>query len=392
MAVLVILVILAAWYLFLGGKIKNADNTIVYGEENTNSLVVYFSREGVIPEGADAVTSASPSSNRYEAASDTEAAAGMIQQLTGADMFQIHTERYYRSAFWGTAATAWIEEALNLRPGLAAMPESLDKYDVIYVGYPIWWFNAPMAVGTFLESYDLNGKTVVPFCTSTDNGIDVSMDYIRGAAEGAAVLEGYRVHNADVDDVAAWLQRIGMLEQTGGQQTVGAGSTEAETVSDPETESASEADGLPYVTEGEEVYRDFLVDNVLHSADAGDIHYNVYLPESYDGSRPYALYLTLPGYEGLYFQGVAANIRSEEFGFEAQKYNDEMIIVAPQLGDWGETSAIQTIALAEYFLEHYNIDPAKVYGNGYSGGGETMSIVMGMRPDLFTAYLHVSSQ
>ncbi len=118
----------------------------------------------------------------------------------------------------------------------------------------------------------------------------------------------------------------------------------------------------------------------------------MYLPESYDGSRPYALYFTLPGYEGLYFQGVAANIRSEEFGFEAQKYNDEMIVVAPQLSDWGETSAIQTIALAEYFLEHYNIDPAKVYGNGYSGGGETMSIVMGMRPDLFTAYLHVSSQ
>lgn len=407
LAVLVVLVLLGAWYLFLGGKIKNADNEIVYGEEDTNSLVVYFSREGVIPEGADAVTSASPSSNRYEAASDTEAAAGMIQQLTGADMFQIHTERYYRSAFWGTAATAWIEEALNLRPGLAAMPESLDKYDVIYVGYPIWWFNAPMAVGTFLESYDLNGKTVVPFCTSTDNGIDVSMDYIRGAAEGAAVLEGYRVHNADVDDVAAWLQRIGMLEQPGGAQAAGTGSAEPGTGSDPETEpvpesptepesdrtnTGSEADGIPYVTEGEEVYRGFLVDNVLHSADAGDIHYNVYLPESYDGSRPYALYFTLPGYEGLYFQGVAANIRSEEFGFEAQKYNDEMIIVAPQLGDWGETSAIQTIALAEYFLEHYNIDPTKVYGNGYSGGGETMSIVMGMRPDLFTAYLHVSSQ
>lgn len=146
------------------------------------------------------------------------------------------------------------------------------------------------------------------------------------------------------------------------------------------------------VTEGTETYRDFVIDNVYHSADAGDIHYNVYIPESYDGSRPYALYFTLPGYEGLYFQGVAANIKSEEFGFEAQKYNDEMIIVAPQLNDWGETSAAQTIALVEYFLQQYNIDASKVYGNGYSGGGETMSIVMGKRPDLFSAYLHVSSQ
>lgn len=145
-------------------------------------------------------------------------------------------------------------------------------------------------------------------------------------------------------------------------------------------------------TEGTEVYRGFVVDNVLHSANEGDIHYNVYIPESYDGSTPYALYFTLPGYEGLYFQGAAANIRSEEFGFEAQKYNDKMIIVAPQLNDWGETSADQTIALVEYFLQQYNIDTSKVYGNGYSGGGETMSIVMGKRPDLFTAYLHASSQ
>ena len=58
----------------------------------------------------------------------------------------------------------------------------------------------------------------------------------------------------------------------------------------------------------------------------------------------------------------------------------------------GETSARQTIALAEYILESYNIDRNRVYANGYSGGGETMSQVMGMRPDLFTAYLHCSSQ
>ena len=116
------------------------------------------------------------------------------------------------------------------------------------------------------------------------------------------------------------------------------------------------------------------IDNVLQSEKEGDIHYNVYIPESYDGTKAYALYFTLPGYEGLYFQGVAANIRSEDFGFEAQKYNSEMIIVAPQLNDWGETSADQTIALVEYFLEHYNIDQEKVYASGYSGGGETMSI------------------
>ena len=61
------------------------------------------------------------------------------------------------------------------------------------------------------------------------------------------------------------------------------------------------------VTEGTETYRGFILDNVLHSPHDGDIHYNAYIPESYDGSKPYALFFTLPGYEGLYFQGVGVN-------------------------------------------------------------------------------------
>lgn len=146
------------------------------------------------------------------------------------------------------------------------------------------------------------------------------------------------------------------------------------------------------VTEGSQEYRGFILDNVLHSESAGDIHYNLYVPESYEGDTPYALFFTLPGYEGLYFQGVGENLYNENFGFEAQNYNSEMIVVAPQLSDWGETSADQTIALVEYFLENYNIDPEKVYAQGYSGGGETMSLVMGKRPELFTAYLQCSSQ
>lgn len=168
-----------------------------------------------------------------------------------------------------------------------------------------------------------------------------------------------------------------------------------------EEESASEETGEDsrqedsdgdYVTEGTEEYRGFTLDNVLHSQTEGDIHYNLYIPDSYDGEEPCAIFFTLPGYEGLYFQGVGENLYSEDFGFEAQNYDPDMIIVAPQLSDWGETSADQTIALVEYFLENYNIDPDRVYGEGYSGGGETMSQVMGKRPDLFTAYLQCSSQ
>lgn len=153
----------------------------------------------------------------------------------------------------------------------------------------------------------------------------------------------------------------------------------------PVTPSVPEA-----ITVGTQYQRGFLNDNVYHSP-LGEIHYSSYIPEDYDGREPYALFITLPGWEGLYLQGVGANM-AEDFGTESIQYNDKMIVLSLQLDDWGETSARQTIALTEYFIRQYNIDPKKVYLHGMSGGGETGSRVMGMRPELYSAYLMTSSQ
>ena len=132
--VVVLVLLIAWWYLFLGNKIKDASAEITKGDADTKALIVYFTRSGVITaEGsADAVTSASM--NIHDGV--TEAAAMQLQRLTGADLYEIRTERYYRNSFAGTAATAWIEETLNMRPGLAAKPDDLSAYDVIYVGFP----------------------------------------------------------------------------------------------------------------------------------------------------------------------------------------------------------------------------------------------------------------
>lgn len=89
----------------------------------------------------------------------------------------------------------------------------------------------------------------------------------------------------------------------------------------------------------------------MHSENNGDIHFNLYIPKSYDGSKAYALFITLPGYEGLYFQGVGVNIRQENFGFEAQKYNANTIIAAPQLNGWDEDSAEMTNTTARNNLK-----------------------------------------
>lgn len=158
-----------------------------------------------------------------------------------------------------------------------------------------------------------------------------------------------------------------------------------------DVESVSEDQINGEMTIGSMVSRGFVVDNILRTDTYGDIYFSSYIPPSYDGSTPYALFITLPGWEGLYFQGVGANL-VEDFGVEAQNYNDKMIVLSPQLNDWGGRSAREAIYLTRYFLKNYNIDEGKVYLEGYSGGGETGSLVMEYAPELFTAFLHCSSQ
>ena len=146
------------------------------------------------------------------------------------------------------------------------------------------------------------------------------------------------------------------------------------------------------ITTGTKYYKNFSLDNVFQDDQYGDIHYNAYIPKAYDKRQSYALYITLPGYQGLYFQGVGKNLETEEFGFVSQNYNAQMIVLAPQLEDWDELSANQTIALTKYFLKHYNIDKNKVYISGYSGGGETLSWILTNEPELYRAALMCSSK
>lgn len=164
---------------------------------------------------------------------------------------------------------------------------------------------------------------------------------------------------------------------------------EAQVEPDSGDEAAPDAEAT---LEPSATYRGFTLENVLEDPDLGAIHYNLHVPDSYDGSHEVALFVTLPGYQGLYFQGVGENLRTEDFGFVAQDWDPDMIVCAPQLEDWGETSACQTVALVEHLLETYAIDPARVLLEGYSGGGETLSLVMGMRPELFCRALFCSSQ
>lgn len=161
--------------------------------------------------------------------------------------------------------------------------------------------------------------------------------------------------------------------------------------SDNENTNVPSSSTNDYIIEGTTKSKGFIIDNTLHRENGGDIHYTSYFPDDYNSNEEYAIYFALPGWEGLYFQGVGANMQ-EALPFEAQKYNSKMIVISPQLDDWGEKSANDTIFLVEYFLSHYNIDKSKVYISGLSGGGETLSLVLEKKPELFTSALYISSQ
>ncbi len=145
-----------------------------------------------------------------------------------------------------------------------------------------------------------------------------------------------------------------------------------------------------YIEMTEKRENDFQIDLVYHSPSNRDIHYSAYIPSNIDSLEELPLYITLPGYEGLYFQGVGVNLKYEDFAYIAKELNPNMIILAPQLDDWGKQSAEDTTLLTEYYLKNYNI--SNTYINGYSGGGETLSLVLDMKPELYTRALLVSSQ
>ena len=174
--------------------------------------------------------------------------------------------------------------------------------------------------------------------------------------------------------------------------TSNANDLSSDTISQSEPhDGLAEGDGYS-IEPGTQEYRGFTVDSIVHTAKAGDIHYSIHFPDSYSSDIETPLFITLPGYQGLYFQGVGQNLFTEEFAFAASAHDSELIVVAPQLSDWGERSADQTIALLEALMSAYSIDRNRVFIEGYSGGGETLSLVLEKRPDLFSAALHLASR
>lgn len=138
---------------------------------------------------------------------NTKVMAEMISILTGGDLFEINPTKVYSIDYTTCTQEAQEEKRAKARPELRSVVEDMDNYDVIYLGYPNWWGTCPMAVFTFLESYDFAGKTIIPFCTHEGSGMGKSEGDIENSVNGAIVKKGLAVHGTDVNASQKTIER-----------------------------------------------------------------------------------------------------------------------------------------------------------------------------------------
>ena len=162
------------------------------GEEEIKILVAYFS-----------------------ATNTTEGVAEHIANGLHADLYEIvpqepYTEEDLNYNDNNSRSTLEMNDPSS-RPAISGSVENMDQYDIVFIGYPIWWGEAPRIVSAFMESYDFSGKTIVPFCTSGGSGIGSSASDLEQLTSGATWLDGQRFSGgASQDTVMEWVNALGL--------------------------------------------------------------------------------------------------------------------------------------------------------------------------------------
>ena len=179
-------------------------------------LVAYFSyaENAALPDDVDASASASIQPWNGALTGNTGVVADMIAQATGADLFSIRTVEQYPDTYDATIDQGQQEQSDGARPELATYLENLDSYDTIFLGFPNWWGDMPMAVYTFLDEVDLSGKTVIPFVTSGGSGFSNTISTIQQMEPQATVQEGLSIGASSAtgaqQQVESWLSELGL--------------------------------------------------------------------------------------------------------------------------------------------------------------------------------------
>ena len=177
-------------YRYLTGTASQTPDQGETPEDSANILIAYFSCTG-----------------------NTESIANHLDSILDADVYEITPEVPYTDADLNygdpNSRTSIEMNDPNARPAISEGVENMEDYDIIFLGYPIWWGDAPRIISTFLESYDFSGKTIIPFCTSGSSGIGSSASDLEALTEGATWLDGQRFSgNASEATVESWVNGL----------------------------------------------------------------------------------------------------------------------------------------------------------------------------------------
>lgn len=151
----------------------------------------------------------------FSASGVTAKAAWKLSEAAGADLYEIKPEiPYTRADLNWTDKKSRSSLEMNdpsSRPAIREKLSDMEGYDVVFVGFPIWWYVAPTIINTFLESYDFSGKIIIPFATSGGSGMGRTNDRLKSSCPGASLLPGKMLNGSLSEaDLKAWLKSLGV--------------------------------------------------------------------------------------------------------------------------------------------------------------------------------------
>ncbi len=198
------------------GEETTADGDQAPEPETSNILIAYFTwADNTVVEDPNAVDVDATTSASVLAPGNAAKIAGWIQQEVGGDLFSIVVSEPYSSDYDECLDRAADEKADNARPALVNHVDGMENYDIVFLGFPNWWYTLPMAVLSFVEEYDFSGKTIIPFCTHGTGGLaNTIQDLTAALPDDVTILDPIGVYRSDVDSsrpaVQEWIAGLGL--------------------------------------------------------------------------------------------------------------------------------------------------------------------------------------
>ncbi len=190
-------------------------SVMLEAKKEGKTLVAYFSWKAT--EETDGVSCASIVNVNGQTLGNTEYVAGVFARELGADIFRIETERTYPLSRLDLIEDTKQEHDSNSHPKLRTHIDNIDQYDIIFLGYPLWWYDFPMAIYSFFDEYNLEGKTVVLFTTHAGNRFCKTLRTAQDLLPKSPVIQGLATHEDNVAtseaSITKWLVENGFKKE-----------------------------------------------------------------------------------------------------------------------------------------------------------------------------------